>query len=142
MWQGPFRLRECLDRPGGAEPLPPEAGGVYLFSLSASFATDQVLYVGDSHVSTNQNIRNRIGEEITCLLGFHGEVAGYGWGGILLSEHCRSAELNPLDLHLAWRIELGCPRLAEQQLYDSYKHAPGTVLLNRRRPQNCGACHE
>src|SRR5579863_6333637 len=106
MWQGPFRLRECLDRPGGAEPLPPEAGGVYLFSLSASFATDQILYVGDSHVSTNQNIRNRIGDEITCLLGFHGEVAGYGWGGILLSEHCRAAELNPLDLHLAWRIEL------------------------------------
>lgn len=92
-WVWPFRLRDLLDRVGGADEnvLPHLSLGLYAFSRTQwQGEPDDLLYLGSGYVTLRTDLCHRIGNNVACALGFHGEVAGAGSGGILLSSYCGS----------------------------------------------------
>ena len=108
-WTGPFQLRHYLDRSGGASPLPPEHMGLYVVTervWGTPPVTDEeplqtagLLWFG-RHLT---NLRARIGDLISSLLGFHGQVAGRHAGGISISVgFLLQNGMSPLDLWIAW----------------------------------------
>lgn len=152
-WEGPYKLRELLDRVGGADPsltIFPETYGLYVFSLEPwEQEPAGLLYLGSGHATKNTNMRHRIGAEVASALGFWGKVAGHGHGGILLSKYCRLKGINPFELHLGWLVRPTkdtCPVPAEQDLFCHHNPKSGNPkvqqrspgLQNRRRPSNCG----
>jgi len=147
LWEGPYKLRDLLDRVGGADPtMFRETLGLYVFSLTPwqQEPTD-LLYLGSAHATAYRDLRQRIGEQVACALGFHGIVAGWGIGGIHLSEYCRANEIKPLDLYLGWLVlptNDFCPVPAEQELFDRHYLKLSPLLLNRQRPAVCGRCKD
>ena len=142
-WEGPFKLRELLDRVGGLDPaIIPETYGLYVFSLNPwEHEPADLLYLGSGHATKNTNLRHRIGAEVASALGFHGKVAGHGHGGILLSDYCRPPRtINLFELYLGWLVRPTkdtCPVPAEQELFD-HVQPRSPRLLNHGRPHNCG----
>jgi hypothetical protein len=141
-WVGPFKLRELLDRPGGADPKSflgmkePRLGGIYVFSLKPwKKQPSDLLYIGSGHSTEHTTLRHRIGQEIIAALGFSG-----GTGGVLLRKYCRENEINPLELYVAWQIVETCPVGEERKLFDLHKFKSSPDLLNRRQPGLCGTC--
>ena len=108
-WEGPYKLRELLDRVGGADPsltIFPETYGLYVFSLEPwEQEPAGLLYLGSGHATKNTNMRHRMGAEVASALGFWGKVAGHGHGGILLSKYCRLEG----DKSLRASFRLACP---------------------------------
>jgi hypothetical protein len=110
-WTGPFQLRDYIDRSGGASPLPPESKGVYVVTerdwnpaAHEPPQTSGILYIG-RHLT---NVRARIGDLISSLLGFHGQHAGRNTGGISISDgFLRQNGSTPLDLWIAWNDGFG-----------------------------------
>jgi hypothetical protein len=150
-WEGPYRLRELLDRAGGLDgAIIPESYGLYVFSLNPwEYEPTDLLYLGSGHATKNTNLRHRIGAQVASAQGFHGKVAGHGHGGILLSEYCNTNGINPLELYLGWRVRPtkdACPVPAEQELFaqhdpksdDPKVQQRSPRLLNHGRPRDCG----
>ena len=116
-WTGPILLRDYLDRPGGAQggrpdELPPETPGVYVLSerfwTGEPDKTSRPWYVGASGNRNPQGrsgLRGRIGNLISSLCGFYGDIAGLHCGGITVSEqYCLgNPPRSPLSLWIAWR---------------------------------------
>ncbi len=144
-WIGPYKLRDLLDRIGGAEPrIFPEDKGLYVFSLNSwTKEPNDLLYLGSAHATDSTNLCHRMGNEVISALGFHGAIAGAGSGGIKLSEHCRREDTNPLDLRLAWCIfsEGMCPVPDERALYEQHKNKRSPRLLNEKLPTCSAGCN-
>jgi hypothetical protein len=142
-WEGPFRLRDLLDRPGGADSnaflgkRAPRLGGIYVFSSKLWKGRPKgLLYIGSAHSTEHTTLRHRIGAEVIAALGFSG-----GTGGVLLSKYCRENGINPLDLYVAWQILESCPVPDELRLFDLQKAKLSPELLYRRPPPSrCGWC--
>ncbi len=142
-WEGPKKLRELLDRPGGLDPaILPETSGLYVFSLKRwEHEPADLLYLGSGHATENTNLGHRIAAEVASALGFWGKVAGHGHGGILLSKkYCRPNGINPLDLHLGWLVlpKNICPVPCEKKLHARHYHELSPQLLNGPRVNRCG----
>jgi hypothetical protein len=71
-WEGPYKLRDLLDRVGGADPtIFPETLGLYVFSLTPwEHKPTDLLYLGSAHATAYRDLRQRIGEQVACALGF------------------------------------------------------------------------
>ena len=142
-WEGPFKLRVLLDRPGGADPRAflgmkePRVAGVYAFSTKPWRKEPKgLLYIGSAHSTKNTTLRHRIGAEVIAALGFSG-----GTGGVHLSSYCRENDLNPLDLYVAWQILESCPVPHERQLFDLHKGKLSPDLrYTNRPPSRCSKC--
>jgi hypothetical protein len=120
VWEGPFRLRDYLDRPRGwpEDRLPPEAPGLYVATAERwSGRPPQEppsLCAGKTHAKKSGGLRSRIDALISAICGFHGDFAGRHAEGITISrEYCRNLGHNPLDIYVAWRR---MPEVSEDQL--------------------------
>lgn len=139
-WTGPFQLRPYLDQAGGASPLPPESMGLYLVTeryWNPAHTKDPpqaagILYVG-RHLG---NLRARIGDLISSLLGFHGRIAGRNPGGISISDALlRQNGISPLELWIAWNDRFsGIRDVIDGEKDLIYRLQPTFNKRHRKRP--------
>jgi hypothetical protein len=94
-WEGPFQLRDYLNRPCGwpEDCLPPEVPGLYVATAEtwsgAPPANPPPLCAGKAYAEKSGGLRSRIGDFISSLCGFHGEndtSAGRHAEGIRISK--------------------------------------------------------
>lgn len=142
-WEGPKKLRELMDRPGGLDPaIIPETSGVYVFSLGPwQHAPADLLWLGSAH-----NLLERTGNNVACALGLSSATTGGTMGGWKLSVYCRANGQNPLDLYFGWLVlpknpKNICPVPCEQKLFHAHNPKQSQLspkLLNGPRVNACG----
>ncbi len=134
-WIGPYTIDELLDSVLDPSHRPPESDGVYLISEKSwtgqPTSVCDPLYVG-SNTGKSKRFRTRIGDLIADMFGFFGSETGHHSGGESLHKHCRSKQLNPKQLHIAWLENCSCVRCVENEIYDQLEPS-----LNKNRPTRC-----
>lgn len=129
-WTGAFKLSDYLNRSGGVpdSELPPEAPGVYILTgknwSGAPTGSVDPLYVGRSGI-----LRNRLGDLISSLCGFHGIFSGRHSGGITVNtDHIRTSDVSPFDLFIGW---LSLPALSPKDIADKER-----ALIEQLKPRH------
>lgn len=148
-WEGPFQLRDCLNRQGGwpKDCLPPEVPGLYV-ATKESWSDrppeePPPLCVGKAYAQKSGGLRSRIGDFISSLGGFHGDndtSAGRHAEGIRISkEYCRNGAQNPLDIYVAWRA---MPRVSKDLLDEEETRLIERTMptYNKHKKPKCGHC--
>ena len=136
-WIGSFQLREMLESlaPSRTAPAPPESGSAYLITRrpwrTNPTADCTPLYVG-GNTGKSARFRTRIGDLVADMLGLFTEETGHHSGGQHLYAWCRTNQVNPLDLHIAWIEGADCHRCLENRLFGELN-----PILNRRVPSKC-----
>lgn len=130
-WVGPFSLRDCFDRAGGApeENLAPEVPGLYVATAEpwSGEPPYNPLCAGKSYAMNSGGLRFRIGDFVASVCGIHGKLAGRHGEGIRINEeYCRKGGNNPLDIFIAW---LPMPGVSEAEL-----DAAETELIRELQP--------
>lgn len=145
-WNGPFRIRDllekCLD---DAQPWPPAGQAVYLVSRfhwsGAPSKAALPLYFG-ANTGASERFCTRIGDLMADLFGFWDGGTGHHSGGQSLYGWCKENRVHPGDLCLAWATSRSwCARCAEVHLAGlvapDWTRRKEQGLLNERRPPAC-----
>lgn len=146
-WVGPFTIRHlldhCLDE---VQPWPPPDQAVYLVTQRAwsdsPTLESRPLYFGANTGDSNR-FCTRIGDLIADLFGFWDGGTGLHSGGQKLYDWCRTSNVHPGELFLAWgTCDNWCARCAENFLADlvapDWSSRSASGLLNAIRPPACG----
>lgn len=135
-WIGPFEIQKLLDHCiDGVVPAPPESGSVYVVTQrpwkiqpNPDFG---MLYVG-GNTGRSARFRTRIGDLLADAFGFFGTETGHSSGGQSLHQWCRTNQINPLRLYIAWVKRCKCHRCLEIELFREL-----SPLLNKVAPSRC-----
>lgn len=120
-WVGPQRLRDYLETVTNVDHIwPPQdtTNSIYVVSLRPWYRTpsksDHYLWVGGCR-DDSSCIFDRISAFVNDALGFYGGKNSYrSIGGQKVYQWCRDNKVKPLDLFIAWAVDVPCRRCAER----------------------------